>query len=114
MTLFDAIVAKIVPVDIVLAQDTNPIKIVSPTGLGDDITTILNRLYGFGVWAFGAIFIIMVLYAGFQMLTAQGNAGKLTAAWATIKWAAIGYGIYLMAGGIVSVLTALISGPVTK
>lgn len=128
MTLYDVIVSRLFLVTKVLAADTDgsvsgggggspaststtngtsslpSIKILPPTDYGTDIAAILNGLYKFGIWVFATITIIMTLYAAFQILTAGGDSKKVTAAWNTIKWAIMGFGLYLIAGGLVSVI----------
>lgn len=60
------------------------------------ITNILNWVY-FGL---GLVGVVMIVFAGFQYLTANGDPAKATNARTTIKWAVIGLAIVMLAAAI--------------
>lgn len=54
--------------------------------------------------------VVMVIIGAFQMLTAGGDSEKISRGRKTILWAAIGFGILLLAQGLVAVITSILGG----
>lgn len=52
--------------------------------------------------------VIMVLVGAFQMMTSAGEPEKISQAKKTITYAAIGFGIALVAGGITTLLKSIL------
>jgi hypothetical protein len=53
--------------------------------------------------------VIMVVYGAFQMLAAGGDPEKFTKGRKTITYAAIGFGVVILAQGIVNIIQSLLS-----
>lgn len=53
--------------------------------------------------------VVMVLVGAFQIMTAAGNAEKFSRGKQTLTWAAIGFAVVLVAGGITSLLKAALT-----
>ena len=56
------------------------------------------------------IVAIMVLVGGFQIMTAGGNAEKVSSGRKTILYAAVGFVIVLLAESVVSIIQSVIGG----
>lgn len=54
--------------------------------------------------------VIMVLVGAFQMMTSAGEPEKISQAKKTMTYAAIGFGIALVAGGITTLLKSILTG----
>ena len=52
----------------------------------------------------------MVIYGGFQILTAGGTPEKFTTGRKTILYAVIGYGIIIISKGVTLILKQLLGG----
>lgn len=84
---------------------TNPsgdsVRIDNPLGSG--VNSFADLLYRFWYWAviLGApVTAAVVLYAGFQMLGAQGKPEGFIKAKNTLLYAVIGYAVILISGGV--------------
>ncbi len=93
------------------SDSTNPggISLKNPlnfTNLSDLLTAIAKFLFTISV----PIVTIMVLFGGFQVLTAAGNAQQIDAGKRTLLYAVIGFVIILLAGGIASLVGSVLSG----
>ena len=76
---------------------------------GSPIVCVLNRING-AIFAISIpIVTLMVLIGAFQILTAAGNAEKVTKGRNTIMYAAIGFVVVLFAGGITSIIRSILS-----
>jgi hypothetical protein len=75
------------------------------TSIVELIRTIINEiLLPIG----GVVAVLMVMYAGFQYVTAQGNPGKIKDASNALRWAVIGAAILLGAWVIANAIKATI------
>ena len=80
----------------------NPLKVGS---IPDLIYTIIDWF----VIALGpAIAVIMIIYGGFQILTAGGDSKKFETGKQAILYAVVGYGIILVAEGVVLIIQKLL------
>jgi uncharacterized protein involved in exopolysaccharide biosynthesis len=52
---------------------------------------------------------VMALIGGFQMITSAGNPEKVSSGRKTLMWAAIGFAVVILAGGVVAIITNLLS-----
>ncbi len=87
---------------------TNPLVVNTVQEL---LKRVANYMFGFGV----AISVIMVLYGAFQILTA-GKGGSFQKGIDTIKYAALGLAIMMLAYGFASLIANILglqseSGP---
>lgn len=101
---------KLLYASVALAQGIGsnppPIQLANPLSCSD---------FGcIGQAVIGAIFAvaipvtsIMVLIGGFQIMTAGGNEEKFSQGRRTLIYAAIGFGIILISGGVVSLIRSL-------
>lgn len=81
----------------------NPLRLDTIAGVLDSIMTYLIMI--------GApIVAIMVIYGGFQILTAGGEPEKFTTGRRTILYAVVGFAIILSAKGVTLILSQLLGG----
>ncbi len=91
---------------------SNPtgIKIVNPLVGGDmTIDEIVEKIINFLLLIGGPIAALMYVYAGFQFLSAAGDAKKINAAKQTIIWTSIGVAVLILSFGIVQIVKDLLS-----
>jgi type IV secretory pathway VirB2 component (pilin) len=70
----------------------NPVPIDPNTGLPGLLTLIIEKIIN----PIGAVVaVLMVMYAGFMYVTAQGDPGKIKTAHQAILWAVVGAAILL-------------------
>jgi hypothetical protein len=93
------------------ASATNQFTLEFPNPLGCDseglfclAEVLINALYAISI----PLTIIMVIWAGFQFLTAGGNEEKISAARKTILYAAIGFGVIILSGAFSSIIQDLL------
>jgi hypothetical protein len=89
-----------------------PVAVSAAVAPDQFIITILNNFLGFILWPIfiGAI-IIMLLWAGFLFVTAQGDPGKIGTAKKTALWAVVGIVVGIFAYSAYSIV-ARVLGPV--
>lgn len=80
------------------------------TSLLDIIFGLINSLLGL----LGLLFVVLLLYAGFTYMTAQGDSEKVTKAKATIKNSVIGVAIIILAYVITNVVFTIIVNVANK
>jgi hypothetical protein len=78
----------------------NPIN--APT-----IIAAIDRVIDFLILAAAPIVAAMVIFAGFQMLTAGGEPEKFKKGWKTLLYASVGYAIILISKGVASIIRGL-------
>ncbi|OGZ78143.1 MAG: hypothetical protein A2358_02220 [Candidatus Staskawiczbacteria bacterium RIFOXYB1_FULL_37_44] len=83
----------------------------NPTGsgainLGGLITAILGKLW----IIFGALAVIMFVYAGILFMTAQGAPEKVSAARQAFLWGVVGVVVGIIAFSIVTIVGSLVEG----
>lgn len=84
-------------------QIKNPLK-------AGTIPEILDRIAGFLYYLALAVVTIMVLWAGFQILTAAGSPEGIDKGKRTLLWAVIGTVVILIAGGIADIVADILGG----
>lgn len=75
------------------------------------IVGILEQISVYLLWIGAPITAIMIIYGAFQMMTAGGNPEQFKKGSKTLLYAAVGYGIILVAWGVVSLVKELLSVP---
>lgn len=78
-------------------------KLENPLGVGN-ITELIKKLIGFLQLAAIPVVAIMVLYAGFKIMTSAGDPKQWEEGKKIILYAAIGYGIILIGSGFVYII----------
>jgi len=83
------------------AQSTEPPAPVTTPG---QLLNVLNWLLGF-VWvAMGMLVVLMLLYAGFQFVTAAGDTDKIDKAKTMVKYSLVGIVVMVLAGGVITLV----------
>ena len=82
----------------------------SPLGNYASFQDILNRVIDGLLILATPVVVIMILWAGYQFIVSGGSPDKITKARQTILWAAVGYGILLLARGITFIVQQLLTG----
>jgi hypothetical protein len=77
---------------------------------GATFATISNNVIKFLAGVAIPITVIMVLVGAFQMMTSAGDPEKATQGRKTIQYAAIGFAIAILATGITSLITNILTG----
>ncbi|MDP3947499.1 MAG: hypothetical protein Q8Q41_02305 [bacterium] len=76
----------------------------------DTITGVLDSILTYLIIIGAPIVAIMVIYGGFQILTAGGDPEKFKTGGKTILYAAVGYGIIIISKGVTLILKQLLGG----
>lgn len=79
----------------------------NPLGCGD-FKACLDKIMPYFLAIAVPIASIMIIYGGFQMMTAAGDPQKFTAGKKTLLYAAIGLGVVLSAEGIVAMIQKIL------
>lgn len=87
-------------------RDVGGITLRDPIGTGS-IAVLLGRIIDFLIYVGAPILAIMVLWGGFQILTAAGEPEKFKTGQKTIIYAVVGYGIILISKGVEFVIRDL-------
>src|SRR3989344_4024033 len=85
----------------------NPLCPGSPTSC--TVITILEKISGYLIILGAPILAIMIIYGAFLIMTAGGDPKKVTDGTHSIVYSAVGYGIVLVAWGIVSLTKELLT-----
>ncbi|HCC22156.1 TPA: hypothetical protein DEP86_02000, partial [Candidatus Uhrbacteria bacterium] len=96
----------------VLAQTDLGLDYATSTGLGTtDIRTIIGNIVNYFLGLLGIVAVLLILYAGFLWMTAQGNEEQVSRAKRVMTQAVIGLIIIMSAFAIAQfILRAIISG----
>ena len=99
-------------IGVALAQGgTQAITLTDPLGGSETFSTVATNVANFLFVDIAIpLSVIMVLVGGFQMMTSAGEPEKISQAKKTITYAAIGFGIALVAGGITTLLKSILTG----
>jgi Type IV secretion system pilin len=74
-------------------------------------TTVMTAVLSFLFWDVATpLCVIMVLVGAFQMMSAGGDPEKFSNGRKTLMYAAIGFVVALLAGGLTSLLTGIVNG----
>lgn len=76
----------------------------------DTITGVLDSIMTYLILIGAPIVAIMIIYGGFQILTAGGTPEKFSTGRKTILYAVVGYGIILISKGVTLILKQLLGG----
>ena len=82
---------------------TNPLKTT-------DITVVLGNINLFLIAIATPICGIMVVWGGFQMITARGNPEKFSEGKKTLLYAAVGFAVIVLAGGAAQLIKSVLNG----
>ena len=85
------------------AEEAISIELPNPTGVSN-VQDLINKLIDWLLIAVGPVATIMVIWAGFLILTAGDNAGKYKQGINIIKYVAIGIAFILCAKGVALVV----------
>lgn len=85
------------------------LKLCNPLGVSS-ISGALDSILTFLIYICVPVAAIMVLYGGFQILTAGGNENMFTTGRKTITYAVVGLGIILIAKGATLILKQFLGG----
>ncbi len=78
---------------------------------GETFATVANNVINFlSINIAVPLAVIMVLVGAFQMMTSAGDPEKFTQGRKTLTYAAIGFAIAILAGGITSLIQSVITG----
>jgi len=77
---------------------------------GKTIFTIIQNIIGYLIKIGSAIVAGMIIYGGFQILTAGDNPEKVKGGKSIILWAVVGYIIVICSWGIIYILGQVITG----
>ncbi len=77
---------------------------------GSDLLTIIGRIINVFLGFLGVIFLVLMLYAGFQWMTSAGDAKKVESAKTTIRNAVIGLFIVASAFAITNFIFGMLAG----
>lgn len=107
----------LVTAEVAFAQNaSNPVKLCDPLGTNcqtgnETFISIANNIAGFLFTDIAIpLAVIMVLVGAFQMMTSAGEPEKISQAKKTMTYAAIGFGIALVAGGITQLIKNVLTG----
>lgn len=81
----------------------NPLKAQS-------IQDLIANLSGYLLGIATSLLVLVIVWSAFQLLLHSDEPGARRAALDRIKYAAIGFGIMLLAGGVVSLVTGFLGG----
>ena len=91
-------------VRIALAQtNTTPVSLPNPIG-ASSFTQVVANVTTFLLEIAIPLTAIMALIGGFQMITAGGNPEKFSSGRKTLMYAAIGFAVVLLAGGVAQIV----------
>lgn len=86
------------------------ITLTNPLGQNASFSSVMASIISFIFFDVAIpVCVIMVLVGAFQMMTAAGDPEKFSKGRKTIFYAAIGFAIALIAGGLASLIQSIIS-----
>ena len=90
---------------------TQTITLTDPLGGKETFTSVATAVAGFLFWDIAMpLATIMILVGAFQLITSAGNPEKVSQGRKTIMYAAIGFILALIAGGITDIIKGFIAG----
>ncbi len=75
---------------------------------GLNLATLLYRVINFGIAVGAPIAVILVIWGAFRIMFARGNPSEIVNGGKTILYAAVGYGIIILAWGILSLVESVL------
>jgi hypothetical protein len=88
---------------------TSQIKLENPLGANATIPGVLKRIFNQLAWLLTFCIPIIIIVGAFQMMFSAGNPEKFAEGQKTITYAIIGYVIILMANGLISIVTKILT-----
>lgn len=85
------------------------LELINPLGT-NNLQAILDRLIYYLLLLAAPVVAIMVIWGAFLLVTSAGNPNKIRDGWMTIVYAAVGYGVLLLAGGVSYIVQQLLFG----
>ena len=92
---------------VALASGAHALTFENPLGVST-IGQLLDRVISFMIAISVPILTAVVLYAGFIMITSEGNPDKFHQGIMVIVYAAVGFGIILIAKGVAIVIAQIL------
>lgn len=86
------------------------ITLTNPLAPATDLTTVLGYVNAFLIAIAAPICGIMVVWGGFQMMTAGGNPEKFSEGRKTLLYAAIGFVVVIFASSVSYVIQSIMNG----
>jgi hypothetical protein len=85
-----------------------PVVLTNPLGVST-FSAVVDKVMTFLFQVAVPLTAVMALIGGFQMITSAGNPEKVSSGRKTLMWAAIGFAVVILAGGVVAIITNLLS-----
>lgn len=85
-----------------------PYELPNPLGNVSTFAEIIDRVTGYLIIIAAPIVALMILFAGFKILTAGDNPENLKSAKQMILWTVVGYAIILISKGITLIVKQLL------
>lgn len=92
-----------------ISPTNGAIKLDNPLGQNATIQSVLKRVFNQLAWLLTFVIPIIIIIGAFQMMFAAGNPEKFATGQKTITYAIIGYVIVLMANGLISIVTRILT-----
>lgn len=90
------------------ASKGSPYELPNPLGNVSTFAEIIDRVTGYLIIIAAPIVALMILFAGFKILTAGDNPENLKSAKQMILWTVVGYAIILVSKGITLIIKQLL------
>jgi|SRR5574343_1555377 amino acid transporter len=114
--MFAVLLFSVMPATSLAADDpdatkptTSQIKLENPLGANATIPGVLKRIFNQLAWLLTFCIPIIIIVGAFQMMFSAGNPEKFAEGQKTITYAIIGYVIILMANGLISIVTKILT-----
>lgn len=111
--LFTGIMVNVMPVHAQLSDAQNNVQeVTEAAGInqGGDLIVIIGRIINIFLGFLGVVFLVLMLYAGYLWMTAQGDPEKVKKAQTTIRNAIIGLILIASAWAITAFILKALSG----
>ena len=86
-----------------------PVQLTNPLQVGS-IEALISQVTKYIVGVSAALVVLIVVWAAFQLVLKSDQPSARKEALDRIKWAVIGFGVMLLAGGIVSFVVSFLGG----
>lgn len=91
----------------VSTASADSLTLINPLGQNSSFQTVLDNVNLFLLAIAAPITGIMVVWGGFQMITAAGNPEKFSSGKKTLLYAAIGFAIVIFASSVVPLIQSI-------
>ncbi len=96
----------------------SPDAVLKPSGLvelknplgTENIIDVINNILNYLIYISVPILAFMILWGGFQILTARDDPEKVKNGRKTIQWASIGFAVILISKGVALILLKILKG----